>query len=191
MTVSLAVMIRGQSRAILFAALLLLMRTGSSTASELLPVIVNTGGALAVACEGNLSFGTVGIAGGNQAGSVTVATSASPSAFAIGSGITVTGAFRPALCTVTDVVSTGGASVALSGPSGNDGTFSGGTLSGVLLRNGGDSIGLSLTVDKTLVPITGGSGTGTPIYIGGTVTIPANEIRRGVFSETFTITVTE
>jgi hypothetical protein len=174
-----------------WAGLLVVTATSPLSAAELLPAIANTGAALAVECEGNLSFGALVISSGNSATSVSIAATASPSATVSGQGIAVTGGFRPALCTVTDVVAAGGASIALSGPSGNAGTFDGRTLSGVVLKNGTETLELTLNVDKSLVLPTGSTGVGTPVYVGGTLSIPANETRRGVFSETFTITVSE
>lgn len=184
-------MVKSRGTVLRWAGLVVMTAAPPLSATELLPVIANTGAALAVECEGNLSFGTLVISSGNSAASVSVAATPSPSANVSGTGIAVTGGFRPALCTVTDVVVAGGASISLSGPSGNAGTFDGRTLSGVVLRSGTETLELTLSVDKSLVLPTGSTGVGTPVYIGGTLSIPANETRRGVFSETFTITVSE
>jgi len=176
---------------------LTLLASGFARA-EILPTIINTGVPLAVECsgsgngEGNLSFGTISIASGNTAGSVSVAASSSATAIPSGNGISVSGSSRPALCTVTDVVASGGAAVSLSGGEGNGGTYTAGVLSGVKLKNANnDTLDLELNVDKTNVAVTGSSGIGKPVYIGGTLSIPAGTSLRGTFTADFTITVTE
>lgn len=164
--------------------------------ADILPSYTNTGAAVAVSCgpvtgqEGDLSFGTISIASGNAAGTVQVSATASPVATANGAGITVSGNYRPALCTVTDVNTTT-AAVTLSG---GGGTFSGDTLSGATLKlegSPGVTLPVSLTLSATSVSQSPESGLGAPVYIGGTLSIESSTSLRGLFSETFTITVTE
>jgi len=161
--------------------------------AEILPTYTNTGPSIAVSCnpalngEGNLEFGVIRVLPGQSSGEVTVTgTSSGIATVTSGTGISVSGSSRPALCTVTDINST--ASVVLSG---GGGSFSGDTLTGATLKVGADTIPVSLNVSATsLVANNTVNNLGTGVYIGGIITVPSSVVL-GTYSETFTITVTE
>jgi hypothetical protein len=166
---------------ILAAALVLV--TSTATAEEL-PITGNTGLALDVTCTMPLNFGVISLLSGNSAGSVSVAPSV---AGAVATSFLVTG-HQAGRCDVTDVSSI--ATIALSG---GGGTWDAATrkLTGAILLKGSDSLEVVIEIDRSTVDVTGSTGSGTPIYIGGTLSVPANFTAHGTYLETFTITVTE
>ncbi|UZJ45091.1 DUF4402 domain-containing protein [Marinimicrobium sp. C6131] len=156
-----------------------------------LPVIVNTGPALEVNCDTNLNFGAILIAGDSEGGAVQLLAEASAVATITGgSGLALAGASQPARCSVTAV---SGTTVTLS-LSGGGGVFdpATGVLSGALLSSSGND---TVSVDLSLSHIGGEPGTSEeaePVYIGGTLSIPAGASAiYGVYEEVFTITVVE
>lgn len=159
-------------------------------ASEL-PVTVNTGPALEVSCDADLNFGAILIGGDSAGGEVQVIANDSATAtIASGSGLALAGSSQPARCSVTAV---SGTTVTLS-LSGGGGTFepATGVLSGAALSSAANdtvSVGLSLS------HISGEPGTvesAEPVYIGGTLTIPASASAiYGIYEQVFTITVVE
>lgn len=151
-------------------------------AAEELPITGNTGLALDVTCSLPLNFGVVSIPGGNSPGSVSVAPS-------LAGGVTTTSflvtGHQRGRCDVSDV-----GAVATVAVSGGGGAWNGITrkLTGARLLMGSDSLEVVIEIDKAIVLV---SGSATPIYIGGTLSVPANFSAFGTYSQTFTLTVTE
>lgn len=159
-------------------------------ASEL-PVTVNTGTALEVSCDVDLNFGSILIAADSAGGEVQVQAEASATAtITAGNGLALAGASQPARCSV---VAVSGTTVTLS-LSGGGGTFDAGTgiLSGAALSSPDND---TVSVDLSLSHISGEPGdseSAEPVYIGGSLTIPASASAiYGVYEEVFTITVVE
>lgn len=163
----------------LAAALMLLAPVA---AAEELPITGNTGLALDVSCALSLNFGVVSIPGGNSPGSVSVAPS-------LAGGVTTTSflvtGHQRGRCDVTEVGSI--ATVAVSGGGGSWNSLTR-KLTGARLLMGSDSLEVVIEIDKAIVLA---SGAVTPIYIGGTLNVPANFSAFGTYSQTFTLTVTE
>lgn len=140
--------------------------------------------AMEVNCPISLNFGVVSIPHMNPPGTVVVAANLTGG---ITSPFLATGHQR-AQCNVTNVNKL--ADVVISG---GNGIWKPHTrqLTGAKLLKDRDALGVVIEVDKTTVGGPGLASALVPIYIGGTLDVPANFTRFGIYSRTFTITVTE
>lgn len=145
-------------------------------------VSVTTQPAISVSCSQDLSFGTVSVEPDNSEGTITV--DATGSATATGSSSDVYPARSesgPAACTITNS-SDSDATAQLSATSTST---SGAELSDIRLADGPNAVSADIVLGKS-------SGIGNEtVYIGGTLTIPADHVDWGTYSETITLTVTE
>lgn len=145
-------------------------------------VSATTQPAISVSCSEDLRFGTVSVEPNNGQGTITV--EATSSATATGSGSEVYPASSdsgPAACTITNS-SDADATAQLSATSTST---SGAALSDIRLTDGDRSLSADIVLGKS-------SGIGDEtVYIGGTLTIPADHADWGSYSETITLTVTE
>ena len=145
-------------------------------------VSATTQPAVSVRCSEDLQFGTVAVVPDNSEGTVTI--DATSSATAIGSDSDVyptTSDSGPAACTITGS-SDSNATAQLSATSTST---SGADLSDIRLYDGDSSLSADIVLGKS-------SGIGDEtVYIGGTLTIPANHVDWGTYSETITLTITE
>jgi len=159
-------------------------------AAELLPVTANTNGALTITCEHDLHFGSISLPANNSSGTVIIAAT---STGAVTSTFPTTG-YSQGLCTVTNVADEESAIVAISGGGGAWNPVTG-ELTGAKLTSEDDpldTLDVLLVVDRTDgITTDPAPAIGTPIYIGGTLSIPADVDQFGTYIETFTITVTE
>ncbi len=162
----------------------------SAARAELLPVTTSTGGALGVTCEQNLHFGDISLPPDNVPGSISVA--ASPTGDVSGTFPVV--GHQQGLCTITDVAENETATVTVSGGGGSWNAttrqLTGATLKSV--DDPQDVLDVTLELDRddgiTTDPA---PEIGAPVYIGGTLEIPASVGQFGTYTETFTIHVTE
>jgi spore coat protein U-like protein len=145
-------------------------------------VSATTQPAISVSCSEDLNFGTVSVEPNNNEGTITV--DANSSATASGSNSDVypaTSESGPAACTITNS-SDSDATAQLSATSTST---SGAELSDIRLTDGDNSLSADIMLGKA-------SGIGNEtVYIGGILTIPADHVDWGTYSETITLTVTE
>jgi hypothetical protein len=140
--------------------------------------------AMEVNCPIPLNFGVVSIPDKNAAGTVMVAAN-------LGGGVTspflVTG-YQRARCDITYVSKL--AEVVISGGNGiwNSNTRQ---LNGAKLVNDRSTLGVVIEIERNSVGGPAQEVPVVPIYIGGSLNIPANFTAFGTYTRTFTITVTE
>jgi hypothetical protein len=140
--------------------------------------------AMEVSCPIPLNFGLISVPDQNAAGTVTVAAN-------LAGGVTspslVTG-FQRAQCVITYVSTL--AEVVISGGNGiwNSNTRQ---LNGAKLVNDRSTLGVVIEIERNSVGGPGQEALVVPIYIGGSINIPANFKAFGTYTRTFTITVTE
>lgn len=162
-----------------------------SDTTTLLAVTAVTARPMQVACESNLVFGALTLAPSHGVGQINVAERAGASAIATGSGISVAGVSHPAVCTVTNATAGSVASVTLIGPVQAPGIFRGTTLSSVTLKSASQAaLGLSLMASTASLLGSDNPAAGSQVFIGGALQIPS-QVEPGIYSETFTIVVTE
>jgi hypothetical protein len=148
------------------------------------PITGHSEFAMEVNCPISLNFGAISIPHMNPPGTVVVAATL---AGGVTSPFLVTGNQR-ARCDVTNV--TKQADVVISGGNGiwNPHIRQ---LTGAKLLKDRNALAVVIEIDKTSVGGPGIASPLVPIYIGGTLDVPANFTGFGVYSRTFTITVTE
>lgn len=152
-------------------------------ASATFDATATTQAAISVSCGTNLRFGTLSVHGSNAEATVTVgasdggtASSSNTSAVYAAAADSGNGA-----CTISN--ETGGdATASLAGSAG---TFSGTTLSGTTLSDGTNTLSADIELSKAA------NISSETIYVGGTLTIPANHTNFGAYSDTITLTVTD
>jgi hypothetical protein len=145
-------------------------------------VSVTTQPKVSVSCSEDLRFGTISVAPDNGEGTITV--DAASNAVATGSSLDVYPAGSDsgaAACTISNATGSGATAQLSAAGSG----VSGATLSDIRLVNGDSSLSASIQLGKS-------SGIGNEtVYVGGTLTIPADHMNWGSYSQTITLTVTE
>lgn len=169
---------------LVFAGQALAQETDSATFTA----SATTQEAISVACSRNLNFGTLAVqtTGGSQT-TVNVPATSGGTATSSGSSVYVVSAGQSALCTVSGENNAGTADGTASLASGAA-TFTGTTLSGVPLEDTGIGTG-TLSADIELSQATAvGNG---DLFIGGTLTIPANHAEYATYEATVTLTVTD
>lgn len=155
--------------------------------AELITVQVTTGSPLSISCTESLAFGTISVPGNNTAGTVTVA--ASGGATAQGSAnLAVSGTSGAVSCVVVAETTTETVSFSLSGGSGAFVPSTGAMPA--QLKKGTDTLDASIQLNAVSGALS--SGTVSNVYIGGTLTVPANFTTFGTYqSDPITITVTQ
>ena len=144
--------------------------------------------AISVVCSRNLSFGTLAVqkTGGSQT-TVDVPATSGGTATSTGASVYVVEAGQSALCTVSGEDNTGTADGTASLASGGA-VFTGTTLAAVPLDDTGAGTGtLSADIELSQAAAVGNGD----LYIGGTLTIPANHAVYTTYEATVTLTVTD
>lgn len=162
--------------------------TGQVAWAELIVVQVSTDVALSINCTETLAFGTISVPGNNTQGSVTVGASQNATAVAQGN-LAVSGSSGPVSCSV--VAASSGAETVSLALSGGSGAFVPATgAMPAQLKKGADT--LDATIQLNAVSGSTASGVVSDVYIGGTLTVPANFTKFGIYqSDPITITVTQ
>ena len=171
--------------AVLGAGSLFAMSASAMADTDTFTATATTQAALTVTCTENLRFGNIGIEPSNSAATITVAASSGATASSDHASVYPASGSGPASCTVANE---DGANATAS-LAGGGGTWTAPTLSGITLTDGTNNLTATATLSET-ANIGDGSG-GDTLYIGGTLSIPANHLVFTTYTETLTLTVTD